>query len=361
MNEFKGKGWLGNIIFFNVAAGNDPSRWQEASACLTNGCTNYIGNLPADQRRKGIAIYDLWLPRDYSYLKYGRAFWCPFTLGQVIRNLEDINEVVPFKFEIEESPELFKIRLEISKEDFAQRVHFYVLTRVRYLYEYPQSVLFKDAMELSEMEEFSGWSLQSLYNLIVDSIPIARNCQNGYTCPRGAWYDCYHSIPTQSSNQINEILDTKTLKSRLKTVGNLGALNNIYGKISKIPVKIPFDQEMFESLAYWKEPEGLRTRLPYYLANKELHENYSLRIAKVSKDLDFEEEFKIIKEKGSNEDKVVNDSNNLFNKIRNKRWKIIKQEKKEAKIKEREKADSWYAIFNKLHPRGADGRFIKKV
>ena len=265
MNEFKETFWQERIILANYSGNNNPNSSFFASACLTNGCTHHKRGVT-----KGDAYYELELRRDFTRLAAGGSFWCPFTLGQVIRNLDDINEVIPFTYRIDETPEMFKIYVKMPNS-YSYMRHFYVLTRIRYLYEFPQSALFYDVFRLKDtVEEFSEWSLQDLYNLVVSAIPVKSQGPGCGFSGRSFWYDPYHSIPKNLSNQICERRPNSELLDR---INDYSALNSIYGTIDKIPVKIPYHPELFNSLAYWMEDDGFSMRLPYYVENSTLYLN----------------------------------------------------------------------------------------
>jgi hypothetical protein len=340
MYEFKNTSWAGLIVQYNYAKNNDPRNTGFATACLTNGCTHH------KTTTLGTALYDIELRRDLVRLAAGHSFWCPFTLGQVIENLEDIAEVVPMEFAVEETAETFKIHLEISNS-FSGRVHFYVLTRVRYLYEFPQCALFNDVYKLKALDRFSGWDLQSLYGLVVSSIPVVRNTGNEYITGRSSWYDPYHSIPLNYPDRIPVRLGNEDLKKK-----NLqfSTLNSIYGSISKVPVKIEFDKELFSSLAYWRDKEGFEMRLPYYLENATLYDDPKKNEAgKVTLDY-YEETKKAIL--ATKIDLLRRDEANIIvQKDYSRRRREIDEKVKEL----------GQMTFNELHPRDEHGRFKKKV
>lgn len=369
MYEFRDARWMGGVVKYNFEPNNNPAKTVLASACLTNGCTYHLTDNPR-WSKKGVATYDIWLRRDLTYLSSGWAYWCPFTLGEVIKNLEDINEIIPFKFEIIESPTHFKIHLEIDKKEFIGRIHFYVLTRVRYLWEYPQCVLYKDALRLSEKEEFSDWNLQDLYNLVVDSMPIVSSDRfNQNHIPRNTWYDPYHSIPKCGKTTINKRQDNETLKKSVLSIGRMGELNQLYKLSQKTPVKIPFDEGFFNSLVFWAKEEGFNARYPFYLENKTLHDDSDKKKANLV-DFNKEElteklnlldnEIRILSNpeasKNSNED---NQEWLDYLKDKTQKWNLLKK-LKQSKLAEKMRGKSPMEIFNILHPRDSFGRFIKR-
>jgi hypothetical protein len=376
MNEFKKAAWAGEVAQFNYSGTNDPRETRFASACFTNGCTHHKGN-----RKVGTAYYDFELRKDFVRLAAFQAFWCPFNLDQVIENLNDINEVIPITYQIEETEEMFEIHLEISME-LSSRVHFYVLTRVRYLYEFPQSALFYDVFRLRGTEKFSGWTLQNLYNLVVSAIPsipnqgIDRSGFNG----RSYWYDPYHSIPKNSTSGISELKSNKELH---EANYDFSTLNNTYRVLNKIPIKIPYDIQLFNSLSYWTEEDGFNLRYPYYLENSTLYENKKKLKAELVTIENFEEIKKKILEIPVNLGCTQQKALAIISKDRQRRVDIltkrtrewekehkaqIEAEKEEQRKREEAKQQQFQEWlersrqeFNRIHPRNAQGRFIKKV
>lgn len=339
MYEFKDTSWTGQIVQYNYSGNNDPRNTIFATACFTNGCTHHKNT------SIGTAHYDFELRRDLVRLAAKNSFWCPFTLGQVIENLEDIADVVPMKFAVEETAEMFKIHLELENK-LSNRVHFYVLTRVRYLYEFPQCALFNDVYKLKDLDRFSKWDLQSLYGLVVCSIPIVRNDGKSYITGRSSWYDPYHSIPLNYQDRIPEKLSNEKLRKKNM---NFSSLNAIYGCVSKFPVKIPFDKELFSSLAYWRDKEGFELRLPYYLENATLYEDRD-KIKAANVTLDYYEETK----KAILDTKVEllkqADANRIVQGDYSRRQREVEERAKEFGVK----------TFNELHPRDERGRFKKR-
>jgi hypothetical protein len=340
MYEFKNTRWVGQIVQYNYSIDYNPRNTFFATACFTNGCTSHKNTM------LGTAHYDFELRRDLVRLAAWNSFWCPFTLSQVIENLEDIAEVIPMKFAVEETAEMFKIHLEISNS-LSKRVHFYVLTRVRYLYEFPQCALFNDVYKLKALDRFSEWDLQSLYGLVVCSIPVIRNTGGGseYIEGRSYWYDSYHSIPLNYSDRIPEKFGNAELKERNL---DFSSLNAIYGSIHKIPVKIKYDKELFSSLAYWRDKEGFEMRLPYYLENatlyddpeKEAAEKITLNHYQETKKAILDTKIELLK---------YEDANRIVQKDNSRRQREV-----DEKVREGNKA------FNELHPRDELGRFKKK-
>ncbi len=290
MKEFAQTSWMSNIVTYNYSGSGAPSSTYSASACLSNGCVYHKD----DNIKSGDAHYFINLRKDYSWIAAGGAFWCPFTLDQIIETLNEITKEFPFEFTVNETKAYYKIHLKV-KMSLNKKEHFYILTRVRYLYEFPQSALYFDAYRLRDLPEFSNWSLQDLYTLVVSSIPVVNSDpEKGIigNSGRSAWYSEYHSIPKNSVQDISSLpskLDLESLPSKVK----MSALNNLYGVIHKTPVKIPYDVDLFNSVKYWELQEGFNLRLAYYRENSNLYTTNKMKADPVYVDY-FEDEKDII-------------------------------------------------------------------
>lgn len=261
MDEFKNKGWRAQVVKYSLNKKYHDSKGVIAGTCLSS----FLSYLKDTE--DPFSLYEFWIPKGYMALSSGYSDWCPFERPEIIITLEDIGRVIDFEYKFEESDDFFRIVLKISNERKSEERnnHFYLLTRTRYLYQYPYCVLYKDAMRLSGRPEFSDWNFQDLYSLCVETNPEKIDIGFGRET---LWYDAYHSIPLHPQNHFIERKSEEDLKSTLrKPKFYMEALNSIY-KIQeeKTSVKIP-NNDLLYSLAYWRDE--FESRVPFYLANKE--------------------------------------------------------------------------------------------
>lgn len=109
---------------------------------------------------------------------------CIFTPEEIRNYLAYIADVVPFEFEVSDiqRPEndsrvlrvpYIKIFVHINGPHIN---HVFILTMIRYLYEYPYKCVLADVFRMKEIPEFSKISIFNLYNTIAFSIDISSYC-----------------------------------------------------------------------------------------------------------------------------------------------------------------------------------------
>lgn len=399
MNEFDNTQWCSTyLLSYNFSGIGDPNKTRFASACFTNGCTYGL----RDAAKTGISYYEFRIPRTTKFIEAGFGTWCPFTMEQIIATLEDINDLVPFKFRIESTDELYKIFAEVN-QSLHYKVHFYLLTRIRYLYEFPQCVFYYDAMRLKDLPEFKDETLSNLYTLVVDSFLNMSNSNslgirvNG----RSLLYDHYHSVPMMDAidNSVKTnsglprtqfcsgFISNEEIRKFIQSKISMSALNNMQVRkrisIKKLPIELI---KFFNCLSFWETPKFFEElRLPFYKYNyrvllsefterqveyakpflyknteedQELYNSLEEIISKFEIPENYMNLAKEIKENSSEIDMThITRNQNLLrgqhddwqHEIRNQitAWNLSIVEKKKS-------------TFEQLHPRDSHGRFISK-
>ena len=110
---------------------------------------------------------------------------CIFTPEEIRNYLAYIADVVPFSFEVSEiqsgedgtkwfKKPYIKIFAHINGPHIN---HVFILTMIRYLYEYPYKCVLEDVFKLKQIPEFAKISIFNLYNVVAFSINI-----NSYGC-----------------------------------------------------------------------------------------------------------------------------------------------------------------------------------
>jgi hypothetical protein len=258
MDEFKDKVWKSHIVKYSLNKKRHNPKGVVAGTCLSG----FFGYLKDTE--DPFSLYEFCIPKGYIALSLGYSDWCPFERPEIIRTLEDIGRIIDFEYKFTESDNFFRLVLKISNKGKSEERnnHFYLLTRTRYLHQYPYCVLYKDAMRLSGRPEFSDWSLQDLYSLCIETNPERINIDS-----RKSWYDSYHSVQLHPKNHFIEKKSNEEIRSILRrSKFYMEALNSIYGiQEEKTSVKIP-NNGLLCSLAYWRDE--FESRVPYYLANK---------------------------------------------------------------------------------------------
>lgn len=146
---------------------------------------------------------------------------CLFTKKQIRNHLKQAQGIYPFDFHITEAAKwrggysVFKIHLKLA--NVPGTFHKYLLTWLRYMYEYPYNVILYDAYKLKRDPCFRFTSMSDLFNLVL-------SCFNEN--PRDI-----HQI---ARNQVSKTMLKRDIREKLQ---NIQILNNVYVKL-KNKVKI---------------------------------------------------------------------------------------------------------------------------
>ena len=146
---------------------------------------------------------------------------CLFTKKQIRNHLKQAQGIYPFDFYITEAAKwrggynVFKVRLKLT--NVPGTFHKYLLTWLRYMYEYPYNVILYDAYKLKKDPCFRFTSMSDLFNLVL-------SCFNENPA-------AIHQI---AGNQVNKTMLKRDIREKLQ---NIQMLNNIYVKL-KNKVKI---------------------------------------------------------------------------------------------------------------------------
>ena len=258
MNELTGtNNWAASILKYSSQEGKYRGL---AGTCLSS----FLDGVRRSELKSEFVYYEFEFFKGLEYLGANKDDYCPFSFSEIIDTLDDIRKVIDFKFRVEERENTWDIALRVDRK-YSSKQHLYILTRVRYLYEAPYSLFYRDAMNLKKIKDFEEYNLQDLYNLVISSLPITIVHIGDFT---RYVYDPYHSIPSRcKSNEVIEMLDYDSLKENLwSDKYKYCRLNSLYKKIL-FPEKRVLDLNvtLIRSLAYWTME--LKERVPVYLYN----------------------------------------------------------------------------------------------
>lgn len=184
--------------------------------------------------------------------KKHKANACLFTKQQIRNHLKQAQGIYPFRYRVTEVPNwkfrgaVFQVHLTLK--DVPGTFHKYILTWLRYMYEYPYNVLLCDAYKLKKEKCFRYSSISNLFNLVLGSF-----CKN----PR-----LIHQI---AKNEISKKMSKKELQIKLK---NVYELNEIYTGLRKKKPMIPKEVlgTTVSDIEYWENNEIFDTyRKPIYM------------------------------------------------------------------------------------------------
>ena len=174
---------------------------------------------------------------------------CLFSRHEVRNHLRQLRGMYPFRYRVlEKATDDGQIYYEvvIHLKEVPATFHKYVLTWLRYTYEYPYNVILKDAYRLKKDPTFRFESIANIFNVV-------SNCCSDYVGEG-------HSVAEAS---IHEPLRKDELRERIREVDRL---NSIYKILSIKKTKLPEEIEGFgyRDLEYWSE-ELFELRKPTYM------------------------------------------------------------------------------------------------
>ena len=174
---------------------------------------------------------------------------CLFTHRQIKNHLKQAQEIYPFKFRVTEGYQygydFFRVTLTLNK--LPGTFHKYLLTWLRYLYEFPYNVILLDAYKLKRVTQFRYTSISDLFNLVL-----------------GCYLNDPREIHQIARNVINNRLKKKEIREKLNQVNQL---NDIYERLKVKDRVIPrySDEYAFTDIEYWSDYYFEKDRKPIYL------------------------------------------------------------------------------------------------
>lgn len=215
-------------------------------------CFSFIFRHTSEQNISEEYKVILYKGTDFSREKHNSNS-CLFTKKQIRNHLRQAQGIYPFNFRITEVTNwdgynVFKVHLKLT--NVPGTFHKYLLTWLRYMYEYPYNVILYDAYKLKKDPCFRFTSMSDLFNLVLA-------CFNEYACDT-------HQIARW---QVNKTMLKRDIREKLK---NIKVLNDIYDRLNnkvinnKIPNK---DGDLTTSdFEFWESDDIFeRRRKPVYM------------------------------------------------------------------------------------------------
>ena len=140
--------------------------------------------------------------------------------------------------------EIYDVLLYFPKTMTARETKF-VLTWIRYAYEFPDTLALLDAYRMKQQV----FPTESLFNLFLMSAFLQR-CIGGYRLPGD-----------QIISDKGVFMSTAQLEREIKE--KYGPLNSIY---SEVNISLPFIDNINFPISYWVNPKGWEERLKFYKA-----------------------------------------------------------------------------------------------
>ena len=179
---------------------------------------------------------------------------CLFTKKQIRNHLKQAQGIYPFDFYITEAAKwrggysVFKIHLKLT--NVPGMFHKYLLTWLRYMYEYPYNVILYDAYKLKKDPCFRFTSMSDLFNLVLS---------------------CFNENPADihqiARNQVSKTMLKRDIREKLQ---NIQILNDVYVKLkNKVKInRIPNEDGDLTTtdFEFWESDDIFeRRRKPVYM------------------------------------------------------------------------------------------------
>lgn len=170
----------------------------------------------------------------------------------VVHHLKVLQSVFKFAYRLKENEDHFLLKITLEGDLI---YHKYMLTWVRYLYEYPFNVFLADAVRLKQLPCFRFESIINLFNIVGATSGI---CQHGTGI---------HAIGETAN--FKELLTTKQIQGRLKELeGGNKRINDIFEYLNDgYEWKNLEDNGNLGCSEYWESQEHFDKRVPIYQEN----------------------------------------------------------------------------------------------
>lgn len=225
------------------------SKTMRAEACFSKAFSN------TDSVNNVNEEYKIILYKGTDFIKdTHNSNACIFTRTQIKNHLKQAQGIFPFEFTIKELKnwnkryEVFEITLNLK--DVPGSFHRYLLTWVRYLYEYPYNVVLYDALQLKKENCFRFTSIVNLFNLVL-----------------GCYCNSPREIHQITPNQVSKPMDKESIRNKLKKISHLNSIYNcIKKKCENNTIEARYLEFSYEDIEYWNSKEIFENfRKPIYL------------------------------------------------------------------------------------------------
>ena len=189
-------------------------------------------------------IYIVKIYKGEEFCKDGtKNHYCPFNKLQINKWLQYINKYLyKFKYKLVEKSDCFLIKVDTHSD----RIHcLFVLTCIRYLYEFPYNVHLYEAFRLKKITGFKSFSIIDLINLVNRTMFTEYNAGHGFG-------ECKHITLSKLRNNIKNML----------SINSCFDLN--YAKYEKFPSKQVYESKFWIS----DNKKYIEQRIQFYNQHK---------------------------------------------------------------------------------------------
>lgn len=196
--------------------------------------------------------YELFMYADPGQLvNHSNSNYCLLTEAQLKKHIQSVRRLFPFKYSVIKTTykeyNAYKIVLDVEAEHF---YHRYLLTWIRYAYEWPFNVLLNDAFLLKH-HYLNRVSLSNLFNLCA-------SCFKGYSYNSGhAIYNPGYKLQFMKEPKLKLVIQNLASKKNSNT-----RVNSIYEGVG-VNRHQCIDEVKF--LDYWTDIDAFKERAKEYL------------------------------------------------------------------------------------------------
>jgi len=175
---------------------------------------------------------------------------CLFTKAEMENHIKEAKKVIDFDFTISRKKRLpdgywgYEVYLDINSNKIAEK---YLVTWVRYLYEFPFNVSLLDVYRMKDLSEFNDMTIENLLLIVLNSHIVG-----------DGWVRGIHSVPKPRHGKF---YTTEELKKKINSLDDSKYLNDIYPQSFKC-IDL---SEGSNSLARWLDEEKFKKRCENYL------------------------------------------------------------------------------------------------
>ena len=188
----------------------------------------------------------------------------------IVHHLKILKSVFKFSYHLKEKEDHFILTITLEGDLI---YHKYMLSWVRYLYEYPFNVFLTDACKLKEVPGFKFESIINLFNLVGATSGIYQHGTGIHAIGETSWFKA--------------LMTTKEIQAKLKELeGGYTKVNDIFPVVfanydyENLPNKVKGiktlkeDGDNLYSSDYWNSEEEFNKRIELYKENYKILTDY---------------------------------------------------------------------------------------
>lgn len=167
----------GNSTYFSAKGDmNVEENWYPCFGEFTKQCFEFSEH----DQEFCITLYKV-SSDTFKHKYYNNA--CIFNKTEIAAHLEEIQEVCNFSYKILQYRDRYVLKIKVKAYSIYIK---FILTWVRLLYKWPYNVLYRDALRVHKLKEFSNLNLISVFNLVCSTNSKAQfiSCEESFIYPQ---------------------------------------------------------------------------------------------------------------------------------------------------------------------------------